>query len=151
LKRAPRGSLKIQDSKIAKNLPPAHHPTTLSSYIFATKACIKNRKTLVKQQYLPHMYLQYGELRPTSGWHRFLSLGHPSNFNGFCVLASLLQRRRLMEANQTMHDVWPSPGLVHYIYIFRGCCPVIEFCQVQYSLCTQGLRSPILAALLHGT
>jgi len=32
-----------------------HHPTTLSDYIFATKACIDNRKKLVKQQYLLHM------------------------------------------------------------------------------------------------
>jgi len=40
--------------------------------------------------------------------------GTPANFNGFRVSASLLQRRRSTEANQTMHDVWPSPGLVHY-------------------------------------
>ena len=32
-------------------------------------------KKLVKQQYLPHMSLQYGKLRPTSGWDRFVSLG----------------------------------------------------------------------------
>jgi len=36
------------------------------------------RQKLVKQQYLPHMSLQYGELRPTSGWDRFVSLGQPS-------------------------------------------------------------------------
>jgi len=47
-------------------------------YIFATKAHIDNRKKkLVKQQYLLHMSLQYGELRRTSGWDRFVSLGHP--------------------------------------------------------------------------
>jgi len=40
--------------------------------------------------------------------------GTPANFNGFRVLASLLQRRRSPDANQTLHDVWPSPGLVHY-------------------------------------
>jgi len=28
---------------------------------------IDNGKKLVKQQYLPHMSLQYGEFRPTSG------------------------------------------------------------------------------------
>ena len=67
------------------------------------------------------------------------------------VLASLLQRRRSTEAKQTLHDVWPSPGLVHYIYIFGGSCPVTEFCHVQNSLCVQVLRSPILAALLLGT
>ena len=36
----------------------------MSGYIFATKAHIDNRKKLVKQQYLLHMILQYGELGP---------------------------------------------------------------------------------------
>jgi len=53
--------------------------------------------------------------------------------------------------NQTLHDVWPSLGLVHCIYIFGSSCPLTEFCQVQNSLYVQVLRSPILAALLHGT
>ena len=66
-------------------------------------------------------------------------------------MASLLQRRRWTEANQTLHDVWPLPKLVDNIYIFGGCCPVTEFCHVQNSLSVQLLRSPILAALLHGT
>jgi len=30
--------------KLCKKLPSAHHHTTLSGYIFATKACIDNRK-----------------------------------------------------------------------------------------------------------
>jgi len=77
--------------------------------------------------------------------------GTPANFNEFRVLASLLQRCRSSEANQTLHDVWPSPGLVHYIYFFRGSCPLTEFCQVQNSLCVQVFPSSILAALLHGT
>jgi len=33
----------------------AHHRTTLSGYIFATKALIDNRKKFIKQQYLLHM------------------------------------------------------------------------------------------------
>ena len=41
-----------------------------------------------------------------------------------------MQRRRSTEVNRTFHDVWPSPALVHYIYIFRGCFPVMEFCHV---------------------
>jgi len=55
--------------KIA-NPPSGHNRTTLSGYIsshFATKACMDNRKKLVKQQYLPRMSSQYGELRPISG------------------------------------------------------------------------------------
>ena len=68
-------------------------------------------------------------------------MGTPANFNGFHVLASLLQRRRSPEANKTLHDAWPSPALVHYIYIFGGSCSLTEFCQLQYSLCVQVLRS----------
>ena len=62
--------------------------------------------------------------------------GTPANFNWFRILPSLLQRRRSPEANQTLHDVWPSHGLVHYIYIFGGLLPLTEFCPVQFSLYT---------------
>jgi len=76
--------------------------------------------------------------------------GTTANLNGFCILPLFLQRRRSPEANWTLHDVWPSPGLRHYIYVFRGSCPLTEFRHVQISLCVQVLQSPILAALLHG-
>jgi len=75
-----------------KNSPSGHHCTTLSGYIFATKACIDNRKKTVKQQYLPHMSPQYGELRPTSGWDRFVCLGHPSKFQRLSRLGSVTAR-----------------------------------------------------------
>jgi len=45
--------------------------------------------------------------------------GTSANINGFRVLASLLQRRRSTEANQTLHSVWPSLGLVDYIHFRR--------------------------------
>jgi len=61
--------------------------------------------------------------------------GTPANFNGFRVLASLLQRRRSTETNKTLHDVWPSPGLLHCIYIFEGSCRLTEFCHGQNLLC----------------
>jgi len=81
LKRAARGSLKYRTQKIAQNSLYRHHRTTLSGF-FATKARrpIDNRKKLVKQQYLLCMFSQYGEHRPTNGWDRFTSLGHPSMF-----------------------------------------------------------------------
>jgi len=44
LKRATRGSLKIQDAKSRQKSPSGHHCTTLSGYVFATKARIDNRK-----------------------------------------------------------------------------------------------------------
>jgi len=46
-----------------------------------------------------------------------------ANFNRFHVLALLLHRCHSLEANQTWHNVWLSPGLVHYIYILEGYCP----------------------------
>ena len=69
--------------------------------------------------------------------------GTPANFNGFRVLAALLQRRHSPEANQTLHDVRPLPGLIDYIHIFGGCSPVTEFYHMQNSLCVlQFLRCP---------
>jgi len=42
----------------------------LSGYIFATKACIENRKKIVKQQYLPyiiHNMVNFGPLAAEIG------------------------------------------------------------------------------------
>jgi len=95
-----------------------------------------------------HNMVNFGRLAAEIG---SVVLGTPANLNGFRVLASLLQRRRSTKANQTLHDVWLSPGLVtKYIYTFWGPCPITEFCQVQNSP-SEVLRSPILAALPHGT
>jgi len=105
-------------------------------------------KEVVKQQYL-HTLPQYGELGPLTAEIGSGVCGTPANFNRFRVLPSLLQRRRSTETNQTLQDVWPSPGLLHYIYIFGGSCPLTEFCPVQKSLCVQVLRSH-MAELLHG-
>jgi len=66
VKRAARRSLQIQDAKSQK-IAIWHHRSNLYGYIFATKARIDNPKKNVKQQYLLHMFAQYGELRPTSG------------------------------------------------------------------------------------
>jgi len=80
----------------------------------------QSAEKLVKQQYvlhMPHNTANFGPLTAEIGWRVW---GTPENLNGFRVLPSLLQRRHSPEANQTLHDVWPSPGLVHYIHIFRG-------------------------------
>ena len=123
---------------------------------FEPKSYTNNRKRLsVPSSFClssisPHNMVNFGLLEA-----EIVSLvwGIPANFNGFRVLASLLQRRRSTEANQTLHNIWPLPGLVDYIYTFGGCCFVTKFCQVQNSLCVlRVLRSPIgTAALLHGS
>jgi len=91
--------VEIQDAKTTQKPPSAHHRTTLSSYIFAIKACIDNRKKIVKQQYLLHMSSQYGELRSANGWDRFGSLGHPCKFQrisrlGFVTAPTSLNGRQ---------------------------------------------------------
>jgi len=96
----------------------------------------------------PHNMANFGPLTAETSWRIW---GTPANFNGFHVLPLLLQRRRSTEVNQTLHDVWPSPGLVYYIYIFGGSCPLMKFCPVQNSLYIQVLYSPVLAELPHGT
>jgi len=47
--------------------PKNRHLRTIAQTCRATKACIDNRKKLVKQQYLLQMSPQYGERRPTNG------------------------------------------------------------------------------------
>jgi len=77
---------------------------------------------------------EYGERQPT---------------DGFRHLASLLHRRRSMDVNQTLHDVWPSSGLVHYVYTFEGHMPPAGIL-----LGAKFTLRPILAfssLLLHGT
>jgi len=92
--------------------------------------------------------VNFGPLRAEIGWWFWST---PVNFNRFRILATLLHPRRSTEVNQTLQDVSPSPGLVHYIYIFGGSCPLTEFCHVKNSLYVETLHSPILAVLLHST
>jgi len=75
-----------------ENLPSVHHRTTLSGYIFATEARSDNWKILLKQQYLPHISLQYdGLCGPLAAEIGSLVWGTPANFYGLRVLALLLQ------------------------------------------------------------
>jgi len=53
--------------------------------------------------------VNFGPLTTETGWRVW---GTPANFNGVRVLASLPQRRRSTEVNQTLHDVWQSAELV---------------------------------------
>jgi len=88
--------------KMAENSPSGHHRTTLSGYIFATKACIDSRKKHVKQQYLFHIFFynmaNFGPLTAEIGsgvWDT------PANFNGFRVLAALLHGTLVVGVSQT--------------------------------------------------
>ena len=134
---------KYRTQKIAKNSPSGHHRTTFSGCIFATTAHIDNRKKLLNSSVSPtcsHNMVNFGALAAEIGSRVWTT---PANVNGFRILALLLQRRRSLEANKS---VWRSPELVHAIYIFGALAP-----NGILPIHVQVLRSPILAALLHGT
>jgi len=59
-------------------------------------------KKLVKQQYLLHMSLQYGELGPLAAEICWRVWGTPANFNRFRVLAALLHSTVVVGIGQTL-------------------------------------------------
>ena len=113
-----------------------HHHTTLSGYVFATKALIDNRKKVVKQQYLLHMSPQYGELRPTNGWDPSGSLRHPCKFQRVSRLGSvrLLHGTLVVDVSQTLRRwtegaTYIRQGGHHHILVVHwlcGCCRIIH-------------------------
>jgi len=87
-----------------KKSPPGHHRTTLSGYIFATNACIDNRKKLLSSNKLisstcPHNMMNFG---PLAAEIVSLVWGTPANFNGFRVLATLLHGTLVVGVSQTV-------------------------------------------------
>jgi len=143
---------KRRTQTIAKNLPSGHHRTTLSGYIFATKACIDHRKNLLNNNIsptCPHNMVNFGSL--TAEIHSVV-WGTPSKFQrvsclGFVTAATSLTGGQRSFA-RCLAVSWAGTLFIH----FRGLLPPPDRIRhVQCSLCVQVLRSPILAALLHGT
>jgi len=125
LKCAAHSSIEIQDAKIAKNSPSGRHHTTLSGYIFATKARIDNQKTFVKHQHLPDTSPQYGELRPTNGWDLMASLGHPRKFQrvshlGFVTAATSLNGGQPKFA-RCLAVSWTGTLYIHFLGLIARC------------------------------
>jgi len=111
--------------------PKIHHLGTIAQLCQAVSLQLrhiskKNVLSTNTSSTCPHNMMNFSPLASEVGpvlW------GTPSNFSRFRILAAFLQRCRLPEANQTLHDVWPSPGPLRYVYIFGGSCPVTEFCR----------------------
>jgi len=86
--------------KIAKNSPSAHHRTTLSCSIFASKARIDNRKKWLNSNISPHdNMVNFGPLASEIG---SVVWGTPANFKGFRVLAALLHGILVLGVSQTL-------------------------------------------------
>ena len=85
---------KYSTQKIAKKSPSGHYPTTMSGYVFATKARIDNRKKNLLSSNIsstcPHNMVNFGilaaEIDPVV-W------GHPSKFQRISRLGSVTARQ----------------------------------------------------------
>jgi len=119
---------RINYAKIAS----AHHRTNLSGYIFATKACIDNRKNMLNcnmSSTCPHNMVNVA-----NGWDWFASLGHPSKFqrvsrHGFVTEPTSLNGGQPTFA-RCLAVFWAGTLYVH----IWGCCPLTQFCHMLYSL-----------------
>jgi len=107
-----------------KKLPKICHLRTIAQPCCAISLQLRHVLT-IRKNFLnsntsstwPHNMVNFSPLMAQIG---SLVWGTPANFNRFRILASLLHRRCSPEANQILHDVWPSPVLVHIIYTFSG-------------------------------
>jgi len=146
---------KYRTQSAAKKWPSAHDRTTLSSWIFATKACIDNRKKNLLTSNIsstrPHNMANFCSLAAEIS----SEFGHHSKFNGFCVgfafgFVSGATSFTRGQPNFARY-LTVSWAATLYIYTFGGSCPLKEFCHMRNSLCVQDFLCPTLAAFLHGT
>jgi len=153
LKRAARGSLKIQD---AKKSPKNCHLGTIAQLCRAESSQIRHVSTTGKKicwtTCPPHVATiwrtsAHSRLRsfPEFGALQQISTG----FASWLRYCSDVARRRPTQLCTMFGRLLGWYNI--YIYTFGGFCPLTEFYHVQNSRYVQVLRSPILAASLHGT
>ena len=118
---------KYRMQKWCKESPARHHRTTLSGYIFATKAYINDRKNLLSSNIsctYPHNMVTFGPLTAKIGsgvW------GTSANFNGFRVLAALLHGTLVVGISQTCCVEQRAPPIFSRAVITLGIGPHSSF------------------------
>jgi len=85
-----------------KKLPSAHHRTTLLGCIFATEACIDNRKKLLNSNISSTCPYNMANFGPLTAEIVSLVWGTPANFNGFPILAALLHGTLVLGISETL-------------------------------------------------
>ena len=122
LKCAARGSLKYRTQKSPKIRNLITIAQLCRADIFATEACIDNLKKFYSNisSTCSHNMVNFGPLAPEIGLPVW---GTPANSNVFRVLASLLDRRRSTEVNQTLHDFGRRLGWNIIDIHLGGSCP----------------------------
>jgi len=121
-----------------KNNAENRHLHTIAQLCWAESLQLRHLSTIGKKTCktsicptCPHNMANFGPLAAEIGsgvW------GTPANFNRLHVLASLLQRHCSSEANQTLHNIWRSPGLLQYVNIL-AVCPWWNFakCKIHFA------------------
>ena len=104
-----------------KKSPFWHHRTTLSGYIFGTKACIDNRNT---SSTCPDNMVNFGLLMAEIRWRVW---GTPANFKGFRVLAALLHGTLVVGVSQTLQHWTVLPPIFGRATITLGIGPHSSF------------------------
>jgi len=126
---------KCRTQKSRKN----RHVGTIAQLCWAVSSQLRNVSTIGKKLVKQHMSSQYGELRPTSGWDRFVSLGHPSKFQPISRLirvtarqssserqpnfAALNRRRHLCSAGRSSR--WAMAHILVSFVFHISCRPII--------------------------
>jgi len=93
----------IQDAKKSPKIAifaPSHNFVGLYLRKLRYVSSIGNKPA--KQQYVLQMSPQYGELRPTSGWDRFVTLGHLTTFQLVSRLGSVTARHVVVGVSHTL-------------------------------------------------
>jgi len=115
--------MRLSENTGHKNDVKNRHLGTIAQFCLAISSQLKHESTIRKKlvnsnvsSTCAHNMANFSPITAEICWRVW---GTPANFNGFRVLPSLLQRHRSPEANQTLHDVWPSSWLLHYIDFWR--------------------------------
>jgi len=119
--------MQMQDPKKSPKSPYGHHRTTLSDYIFASKARIDNRKNLLNSNISPTRPRNMVNFGPLADEIVSLVWGTPANFNGSLVLTALLhgtssgRQRSFASLNRGRYLYlagWPSRWALAHILVF---------------------------------
>ena len=122
-----------------------HHRTTSLGYIFASKARIDNqKKNLLSSNVSSTSSYNMVNFGPLVAEIVSLVWGHPSKFQWVSHLGFITAATSLNRNQPNFAPCLAVSCAATYIYIFGSCSSVMEFCQVQNSLCVlQVLHSPI--------
>jgi len=117
----------LAENTARKKLPKSRHLSTIPQLCRTISSQLRQVSTIgkkiVKNQYLPHMSPQYGELGPLAADIDPVVWGTTANFNGFRVLAALLHGTRVLRVSHTLRHWTEAPPIFDRAAITLGIGP----------------------------